>query len=285
MASLQVLYGRVARSHSRNRNGWHGRSKIENSLLSNEMKLRDACLNSCFMICLGRNWHLIAILLFVMCGCRRSKETNMEFDRETATWEQQIQDVQSGKSRSIRFDSQITDREFAMLQGRTELHVLSLSNAPITDASSEVISSLSELQEIRLEKTKLSDSAARKLGQLQGLVKINISDCEFSDSGIESWSELPNLIQLRVGSQKLTDSCLSTIAKIRSLRFLHLIRVPVTDVGLKHLHGMKQLESFYLDGAAASDVGLSELIEALPQLHFHRDQMHLPGDPRADKHD
>ena len=47
---------------------------------------------------------------------------------------------------------------------------------------------------------------------------------------------------------------------------------------------MEQLESFYLDGGRVTEDGLMALLEALPKLHFHRDQQHLPDDPRADDH-
>ena len=40
-----------------------------------------------------------------------------------------------------------------------------------------------------------------------------------------------------------------------------------------------------IDGAdAVTDQGLDRLLTALPNVHFHRDQQHRPGDPNADKH-
>jgi hypothetical protein len=69
-----------------------------------------------------------------------------------------------------------------------------------------------------------------------------------------------------------------------ALRFLHLIDVPVTDAGIAHLQSMSRLESFYLDGGRCTDDGLRALLRALPDLHFHLDQLHLPGDPKADDH-
>jgi hypothetical protein len=71
---------------------------------------------------------------------------------------------------------------------------------------------------------------------------------------------------------------------MNSLRFLHLIDVPITDAGLAHVSGMTWLESFYLDGGDCTDAGLRGLLQALPELHFHRDQLHLPDDPHAHPH-
>ena len=58
--------------------------------------------------------------------------------------------------------------------------------------------------------------------------------------------------------------------------------VPVTDEGIRAIHGMTWLESFYLDGGNATDEGLRQLLTALPELHFHRDQLHIPSDDRHD---
>ena len=64
------------------------------------------------------------------------------------------------------------------------------------------------------------------------------------------------------------------------LRWLHLMEVPLTDQGLEVFRSMTKLESLYLDGDRATDEGLSNLVLARPDLHFHQDQLHLPGDPR-----
>jgi len=95
---------------------------------------------------------------------------------------------------------------------------------------------------------------------------------------------LNELVLLRIGSPNLSDFSIETVAKMTSLKFLHLIDVPITDAGLKHLYGMEHLESFYLDGGRVTEDGLTALLEAMPKLHFHRDQQHLPNDPRANGH-
>ncbi len=75
------------------------------------------------------------------------------------------------------------------------------------------------------------------------------------------------------------------IAGLSKLRFLHLIDVPITDAGLAKLASMKNLESLYLDRVDnVTDQGLEKLLKALPAVHFHRDQQHMPGDPNDDHH-
>ena len=139
--------------------------------------------------------------------------------------------------------------------------------------------------EIRLNSTPIEDAQLADLAGLTELRRINLPRSQISDQGLERIvQEVPLLEQLRLGSPQITDVGLASIAQLKQLRFLHLIDVPLTDAGLKHLEQMTWLESFYLDGGNVTDAGLSALIEALPELHFHRDQQHLPGDPRSDGH-
>jgi hypothetical protein len=140
--------------------------------------------------------------------------------------------------------------------------------------------------EIRLKGAPIDDAQLADLRGLTELRRLNLPNSQISDRGLEVIAkEVPQLELLRLGSPRVTDAGLATIAQLKKLRFLHLLDMPITDAGLKHLEQMTWLESFYLDGGAVTDRGLSSLIEALPELHFHRDQQHLPGDPRSDDHD
>ena len=139
--------------------------------------------------------------------------------------------------------------------------------------------------EIRLNTAPIEDAQLADLAGLAELRRINLPRSQISDRGLEQIvKEVPQLELLRLGSPQITDAGLASISQLKKLRFLHLIDVPLTDAGLKHLEQMTWLESFYLDGGNVTDTGLSSLIEALPELHFHRDQQHLPGDPRSDGH-
>lgn len=139
--------------------------------------------------------------------------------------------------------------------------------------------------EIRLKNAAIEDAQLADLWGLAELRRLNLPNSQISDRGLEVIAkEVPQLELLRVGSPRITDAGLATIAQLNELRFLHLIDVPITDAGLKHLEQMIWLESFYLDGGAVTDRGLSSLIKALPELHFHRDQQHLPSDPRREDH-
>lgn len=142
-----------------------------------------------------------------------------------------------------------------------------------------------EAEEIRLYKNPVADAQLEDLAGLTKLKRINLADSQISDEGLALIAKhAPQLELLRLGSPNITDAGMSHVAEMKKLRFLHLIDVPITDAGLKPLAAMTWLESFYLDGGKATDEGLSELILAIPKLHFHRDQQHLPNDPRKDKH-
>lgn len=142
-----------------------------------------------------------------------------------------------------------------------------------------------ESEEIRLYKNPVVDAQLEELAGLTKLKRINLADSQISDEGLALIAKhAPQLELLRIGSPNITDAGMAHVAEMKKLRFLHLIGVPITDAGLKPLETMSWLESFYLDGGKATDEGLSELILAIPKLHFHRDQQHLPNDPRKDKH-
>ena len=128
----------------------------------------------------------------------------------------------------------------------------------------------------------VSDSDLARIGQFKNLKRLNIDNGQFTDAGLKHLKELPHLELLRIRAPQVTDAGLAHIAQVPALRFLHLIDVPVTDAGIAHLEKMTKLESFYLDGGQATDSGLQSLLQALPKLHFHRNQLHLDDDPLAD---
>lgn len=139
--------------------------------------------------------------------------------------------------------------------------------------------------EVRLLRTPVTDKQLADLAGLEELRRINLPSSQITDEGLAKIVEVaPQLELLRLGSPHITDAGIAHIGRMETLRFLHLIDVPLTDAGLVHLEKMTHLESFYLDGGKATDEGLSALITALPKLHFHRDQQHLPGDPKRDGH-
>lgn len=243
-----------------------------------ELVQEDSCSSSqqCFLVA------CIALVCLVGCGLKDPPKAQPP----EPSFRQQVEAVRQGRSREIRSDATVGEVEFAQLRGLTTLETLSLFNALVSDSDSmaDAMATLVELKQLRLEKTQVGDRLAKVLGKLPMLTTINLPNCEISDEGIQEWPSLSELVLLRIGSPNLSDAAFETIAKMHALRFLHLINVPISDVGLKHLHGMQQMESFYLDGGNATDSGLTEFIQALPKLHFHRDQQHIPNDPRTDSH-
>lgn len=200
-------------------------------------------------------------------------------------WRDQIARVRSGMSTQISVrQAHITAVDLQDLASDcAALEVLDLEDVEIASDSLSVLERLTALKRLKLG-GPVDDAALGQIVKAQGLVSINLPQATFTDRGLELLAQLPKLELLRFHSPRVTDDGLRAIARMPALRFLHLIDVPVTDAGLLHLHGMRRLESFYLDGGACTDTGLRSLLAALPELHFHRDQLHLPGDPRADVH-
>lgn len=202
------------------------------------------------------------------------------------SWSEQITAVRDGTATEIRVTGQpVSPDELAMLgDGCEALEVLDIDDVAPTPEDLTVLSSLPALRQLRLG-FEVDDAMLRDLAGLDSLQILNLPNGAFTDEGLKTLAELPDLELLRFRSPHVTDAGMQNIAAIPSLRFLHLIDVPVTDAGIAALHKMQQLESLYIDGGRCTDDGLRALLEALPELHFHRDQLHLPDDPHRHPHD
>ncbi|MFO1096183.1 MAG: hypothetical protein U0992_23185 [Planctomycetaceae bacterium] len=200
-------------------------------------------------------------------------------------WHDQIAAVRARTETRISVrHSRVTAVEMQDLAtGCAVLEVLDLEDVEVATQSLAVLEQLPALARLKLG-GPVDDAAVEQIVTCVGLTAVNLPQATFTDHGLERLATLPRLELLRFHSSNVTDDGLQEIARMPSLRFLHLIDVPVTDAGLIHLHGMGRLESLYLDGGTCTEAGLRSLLTALPELHFHRDQLHLPGDPRADEH-
>lgn len=231
------------------------------------------------------------ILLVVLTGCRPDRPTEVPagdvvaVDGAEPEWAAQVAAVRAGEADKISVrESTVTAADLAELsQGCDRLRVLEIDDCVADDAALAVIGRLPQLRMLLLG-AEVGDAGMQQLAAAERLATLNLPQGRFSDEGLREIAALPELQLLRFHSPHVTDEGLAHIAGMQSLRFLHLIDVPITDAGLPQLHGMTQLESFYLDGGDCSDAALGELLRALPQLHFHRDQLHLPDDPRAHPH-
>lgn len=248
----------------------HSNPKLKPVPMFRSMSIPQVCvLVTCAMVC-------------VQCGCQ--SRTNVTQESPSPSIHEQVLAVQHGDSREIRSNLAMDDAGLGQLAGLTELEVLSLTRAEVSDEFAGTLSSLVGLRQIRLENAAIGDRSAKAISKLRNLSSINLPNCNISDDGLEDWPSLHELVLLRIGSPNLSDAALATVAKMKSLRFLHLVNVAMTDAGLKHLYSMEQLESLYIDGGGVTEDGLSALLQAMPKLHFHRDQQHLPTDPQADNH-
>lgn len=220
-------------------------------------------------------------------GCRPEPEPPVAAEPAASarSWSEQIAAVRSGDATRISVTEEtIDDREFAELaEGCASLVMLEIDHADIPQTALQLLHDLPALRRLKLG-CPVDDAGARHIAAVSTLEILNLPDARISDDGLAALAELPRLELLRLHSPHVTDAGLSHIARMDSLRFLHLIDVPITDAGLRPLHEMTQLESFYLDGGRCTDEGLRELLAALPELHFHKDQLHLPGDRHAHPH-
>jgi len=198
-----------------------------------------------------------------------------------AVWTQQLRLVENGESTKILMPDLRLDpsslAELKTVAGRiTELNLTGDTLARNIDA----ISGCSHLRILHL-RTPIGDSELQVLAQLRELEVLDLPEAAgVTDSGLKAWEGHPQLRLIRLRAPQVTDAGLASLARMPELRWVHLIEVPVTDAGLEIFRSMPKLESLYLDGDRATDDGLSALILARPDLHFHRDQVHLPTDPR-----
>ncbi|QDU39365.1 hypothetical protein Mal4_37070 [Maioricimonas rarisocia] len=205
-----------------------------------------------------------------------------------ATWTDQIAAVREGASREVVVtETPVAEEELEMLgKGCESLEVLDIGTlkSPSVADDLTVLQALPHLRRVRFG-FEVDDAMLETLAATESLRAINLPKGTFSDAGLAKLAELPELELLRFHSPHVTDAGMQSIAAMPSLRFLHLIDVPITDDGIAALHEMDQLESLYIDGGACTDDGLRALLQALPELHFHRDQLHLPDDPHRHPHD
>lgn len=233
---------------------------------------------------------LLLLTLGLACapGCQRSQPAAPEAQRRESAelgWTDQLQAVHSGSARRIAVRSQrITGAMLHELaDGCEALEVLELDDVAAAPGDLDVLSRLPRLRRLKLG-GPVDDAGAARIADVHELVTLNLPGGRFTNAGLERLAGLPRLELLRFHSPNVTDDGLRHIAEMPSLRFLHLIDVPVSDAGIAHLHAMTGLESFYLDGGACTEAGLRALLAALPRLHFHYNQLHLPDDPNADEH-
>lgn len=202
-------------------------------------------------------------------------------------WEEQVQQVRAGEATGIRSIARpVSPQQWQMLQEECRsLEVLEVDSRRLAAQDLQLLADrLPALQRLKLT-GPVDDSQLQKIAAVAGLKMLNLPNGEFTDDGMQHLTELKDLELLRFGSPHVTDEGLAVVSQLPSLRFLHLIDVPITDAGLQHLHPLTGLESFYLDGGRCTDEGLYSLLRARPDLHFHRDQLHLPDDPHAHPHD
>lgn len=228
------------------------------------------------------------LTLLALAGCADSAapEPAASIAPAEPGWADQLSAVRASRSDEIRLgDHLVTAAQFRDLaSGCGGLKTLVLDRADLHDDDLAALRALPNLRWLKLP-APIGDDGATIIADCLTLEILNLPAATFTDAGLAKLATLDRLTLLRFGSPHVTDAGLAPLAGLPNLRFLHLLDVPITDAGLEHIVALKTLESFYLDGGRTTDAGLRKLLAARPDLHFHKDQHHLPGDPNADRHE
>jgi hypothetical protein len=227
-------------------------------------------------------------------GCTPAPESVNEAASSTAasqppaeaTWDEQLAAVRNGQATRIAVSQHSVTREqwLELQTGCEGLTRLEIDHADIEDADLAVLESLPALTLLKLG-CEVGDDGLAHISRVTSLEVLNLPEGRFTRESLMLLAELPKLRQLRIHSPHVGDEGLRIIATLPALKYLHLIGCPITAAGLEHLQGMTQLQSFYLDGSDIPDEAIYALLEELPSLHFHRDQLHLPNDPQGHQHE
>ncbi|MGC1272540.1 MAG: hypothetical protein WBC44_02445 [Planctomycetaceae bacterium] len=203
-----------------------------------------------------------------------------------ASWSDQVDAVRGGRAAEIRLAATVTSEQFRELSTECDgLTALVLERAQLDDADLAVLTALPHLRWIKLP-SPVGDEGVAIIGRCEVLEIVNLPAAVFTDAGLSHLAKLDRLELLRFSSPNVTDAGLKELPRLPRLKFLHLLDVPMTDAGLQHVAAVETLESFYLDGeTGATDDGLRRLLAERPDLHFHKDQQHLPGDPNVHRHE
>ena len=214
----------------------------------------------------------VAILVMGLTSCERANTAN-----EDAL-------PVSGNELALRTD--VSEVELDQIAELKDLEVLELYRLSCpNDELAQCLAGLTKLRRLRLQGITIGESVLESIALMQSIEVLNIPDSSMTDEQLGSIAKLPKLQLLRFGSPHVSDDSMPSLAEAQSLRFLHFLNVPVTDDGLRHLHGMHHLESLYIDGGNETEDGIRALLKANPDLHFHRNQLHIVDDPNADQHD
>ncbi len=196
-------------------------------------------------------------------------------------WQKQLLEVREGRSTAIVMPdlslhaAHLPDLA-AVTEQVTELNLSGDQLGPQIIA----ITACSHLRILHL-RTEIGDAEIAALAQLRELEVLDLPLAKgVTDVGLQSLEGHPMLKLVRLRAPRVSDVGLASFARMPALRWLHLMEVPLTDTGLAVFQAMPNLESLYLDGDLATEEGLTGLVLARPDLHFHRDQLHLDADPR-----
>lgn len=238
---------------------------------------------------------LLNLILMLVVGCKNVEEEHQEntepsnISAQVSTepaFAEQLQAIADGNSGSIVVTRElITSQQFQQLQPFAErIEKIEIIRAELDETDFDLLATFSNLYWLRLD-IPIDDTALASIANCESLRILNLPQGQFTDQPLNAISQLENLELFRFHSPNVTDTGMHQIVNLPKLKYLHLLEVPITDAGLILFHDRHDLQSFYLDGSNVTDDGLRSLLKANPELHLHRDQLHLPEDPLGKDHE
>ena len=247
-----------------------------------------------------RLFHLpiVACGAFFAAGCgspEPSPAPKQADEQQSLSWEEQLTDIRNGRSTEIRMRFPMTEKQLNDLESGCEpLETLEMELPKVSGKALMPLLALPNLRHLVI-RGPIDDTGLEVISKCPALEILNLPSASFTDQGLHSLAvdnssqkaaiePVSPIVQFRFASLHVTNQGMTSVASMPKLKRLHLIHVPIDDLGLKHLEGLLQLESFYLDGSNCTDEGLSRLLDSIPGLHLHINELHLDSDASHTNH-
>jgi Leucine-rich repeat (LRR) protein len=193
-------------------------------------------------------------------------------------------------------DTQIEDRDLAVVAGLPKLNNLQMGARGITEAGLARLAeskslacigladtSIADLRPLSprlhaistlwMENSHLTDAGIEPLSKEIQLTDLTISGSKMTDPGLDHLASLSSLWRLRLDRSAITDAGLARLKSLNSLESLSLTETKLTDSSVETLAGFQSLKSLNLDRSGISPAGIERLKQALPKARISSARM------------
>lgn len=142
--------------------------------------------------------------------------------------------------------TEVKDKDLAMLTSLPGLTVLHLINTDITDAGIKILcKDAKQLERLNLLGTKVTDKSVVELGRLTALRSLDLSNTRITDHGLKPLVSLINLRSLYLDGLPLTEKCIMYIKKMNKLEYVSLRGTKIGHAAIQELQ--KALPGLQID--------------------------------------